>query len=670
MKDKGRLGTPLFLAGIVIAALVYIGFNYESIFSSGENGYSDSYVEESPNEGPGISITPVNPSGTDTPTNPSTEVTQPNREATPWQQSDPTIVIEPNPDQDPTQIYIPTPDTPSQPSTPTTIYVTKVSLSGCNNLIVGGNETITTSITPSNANDKSLQWFSSNTSIASVSSKGVVTGKSAGTVTITALNSTSGVKGTCSVKVSNPSSSTTPSTPTTPTIDPNRNAVDFYYLNTQTGQAGGDEDEDSENDNNDDQDESVYSVNEAIIIRTKDDKYVMIDTASNDANILNSIYNKLKSLQNTNTVTIDYLIISHMHPDHFGNAISMMQNSKFNIKNLYIKDESNSSYNYYKKNYNAIKTAAESAHINILTKDYKGLYDFELPIGSNYVSLHIYNNKDLFTNMTCHKGYIGMRFTADASDPKIKKYPATDGNSYYFYVSGSEYIKCLNGQTSYCRMKKTSELTANSSNTGTARRFYLRLITGRKNCNANANSLSVLVKVNTNSGYKYIYVSNDIENSGYSIFPDSNNISSSSKFSRVYGNFVGSTKPSKSSLKFNLSTGDFEPLSNDNFYSASESIAANKVKSHVNSVNNIVIYAQSHHGLNNAPDAMKTLGLNRPDVYSIFSVKTDPSASDNFLLTRSYYMTLNNTIKLRTSASNNGVYCYIKSDATYKCINN
>jgi len=66
--------------------------------------------------------------------------------------------------------------------------VSSISLSG--NTTVNSAETITVnkSISPSNAYNKNLKWTSSNTSIATVDSNGVVTGKNKGTVTITATS--------------------------------------------------------------------------------------------------------------------------------------------------------------------------------------------------------------------------------------------------------------------------------------------------------------------------------------------------------------------------------------------------------------------------------------------------------------------------------------------------
>ena len=66
----------------------------------------------------------------------------------------------------------------------------------------GSTQTLTATINPSNATIKNVTWKSSNPKVATVNEKGVVTGISAGTVTITATAADgSGVKGTCKVTV-------------------------------------------------------------------------------------------------------------------------------------------------------------------------------------------------------------------------------------------------------------------------------------------------------------------------------------------------------------------------------------------------------------------------------------------------------------------------------------
>lgn len=80
----------------------------------------------------------------------------------------------------------------------TSIKLSKKSIS----LNKGKKYTLKVSIAPKNADNKAVVWRSSNTKIATVSSKGVVTAKSAGTTTITATaKDGSGKKASCKVTV-------------------------------------------------------------------------------------------------------------------------------------------------------------------------------------------------------------------------------------------------------------------------------------------------------------------------------------------------------------------------------------------------------------------------------------------------------------------------------------
>ena len=82
-------------------------------------------------------------------------------------------------------------------------YVTGITLNNTSIVLEKGlTKTLTATVTPSDANDKSLTWSSSNTAVATVSSSGVVTGVAKGTTTITATaKDGSGKKATCSVFV-------------------------------------------------------------------------------------------------------------------------------------------------------------------------------------------------------------------------------------------------------------------------------------------------------------------------------------------------------------------------------------------------------------------------------------------------------------------------------------
>ncbi len=81
---------------------------------------------------------------------------------------------------------------------PTSISLSKTSLS----LTVGALQTITATVLPSDATDKTVTWTSSNTLVATVSN-GTITAKAAGTATITA-KTVNNKTATCTVTVTNP----------------------------------------------------------------------------------------------------------------------------------------------------------------------------------------------------------------------------------------------------------------------------------------------------------------------------------------------------------------------------------------------------------------------------------------------------------------------------------
>lgn len=90
-----------------------------------------------------------------------------------------------------------------------TVSVTGVSLNKTSTtLTVGGTETLTATVKPSNATNKNVTWTSSNTTVATVSN-GTITAKKAGSATITVKTSDGSFTATCSVTVNNSTVSVT-----------------------------------------------------------------------------------------------------------------------------------------------------------------------------------------------------------------------------------------------------------------------------------------------------------------------------------------------------------------------------------------------------------------------------------------------------------------------------
>ncbi|UXX81021.1 Ig-like domain-containing protein [Reichenbachiella carrageenanivorans] len=87
------------------------------------------------------------------------------------------------------------------------ILQTGVTISGCSGsaLSIGATMDLDESVSPSNADDKSVTWSSSNTSVATVNGSGVVTAVAAGSATITVTTNSANKTASCNVTVSAPS---------------------------------------------------------------------------------------------------------------------------------------------------------------------------------------------------------------------------------------------------------------------------------------------------------------------------------------------------------------------------------------------------------------------------------------------------------------------------------
>lgn len=86
---------------------------------------------------------------------------------------------------------------PVDPQQPTGVTLNKTTLS----LEVGGTETLTATVTPADAEDKTVTWTSSDEAVATVSTAGKVTAVSAGTCEITVATNVNNLTAECALTV-------------------------------------------------------------------------------------------------------------------------------------------------------------------------------------------------------------------------------------------------------------------------------------------------------------------------------------------------------------------------------------------------------------------------------------------------------------------------------------
>lgn len=88
---------------------------------------------------------------------------------------------------------------------PSSVKVNGISVDKTNmSLMVGGTGAVTATVSPSNATNKNIAWSSSNTSVATVSDNGLITGIGVGTAAITATAADGGFTASCTINIKAP----------------------------------------------------------------------------------------------------------------------------------------------------------------------------------------------------------------------------------------------------------------------------------------------------------------------------------------------------------------------------------------------------------------------------------------------------------------------------------
>ena len=488
--------------------------------------------------------------------------------------------------------------------------------------------------------------------------------------------------------------------------------------------------------------------NEANLIKTKNGKYVLIDTGDADPNgkIFSVIYKALDKYQNNGKggkVTIDYLIISHSHSDHIGNAKAIISSDKIKVDNLVIKREGA----LMKKNSGVEDTFADIINAcvkkeckNIYSNSALGQYGFiegkkgkttrkELTKEASkidvdeYLSLYFYNTIDIYGDNRSkndyrkdgYSDYVNSKdvctegYTSDLYSNKDKIVPSTavlatkadKGDKYLLQLDNRSGGYPNAGKSWKLINDNTSLLNYIDNQNGLNRVFYTVLRTNKNgvprtdhSCNPNGNSYGILAEVKpegneeNSDNYKYIYFANDLDNFGYDVIPTKTNVAyydyneglTYKQNLSVYGNGRGV-------IRKNTDLGS-SIIGNR---VASETRTALEIASQLgDNINNIVIYQQSHHGINDAPDVTGhdrtnangeilghedgILNLNRRGIYAIANMRSNPTKQQAFVYLRSYYYALNMVgdnrlltgIK-RNKKSVNGVSCIIDVNGNTGC---
>ena len=391
----------------------------------------------------------------------------------------------------------------------------------------------------------------------------------------------------------------------------------------------------------------------AIILKTLDNKYVLMDTGPNTEDIRTVIYNTLVNLQGNERVVLDYLIISHLDGDHYGNAVRFINDDRITINNVVVKHES------LKENpYSNIVQAAKNNDVRIVTSgdvssqaylNNLGITSYDkinegmvLSVG-NYLKLNFFNTADVYYGKECQAGY-KLDWTAKISQTSTN-YVKTS-NDEYVYFDGSEYSTLQDGEYDISSskypyanvtLKTTPTLAAKENGSGMNRYFYA--IKGAEDedglCKSNPNAFGILAEVITSDQNKYMYFPGDIENAGYG------RLSSGANSSAIYsdvafegGDFIENITSYSIPAEDNTANAIYTKLAAD----------ASRLGVSVNTMlNNIVVYQMSHHGINNSERAIWKLNMNRGSgIYAIEENSDDMTKSNNFRMTKTYYYTLGN----------------------------
>ena len=421
----------------------------------------------------------------------------------------------------------------------------------------------------------------------------------------------------------------------------------------------------------------------AIILKTLDNKYVLMDTGPKTADIQDVIYNTLKNLQGKDDVVLNYLIVSHLDADHYGNVTTFLSDPKITIENIIYKHEiyANGSDEAI---FQSITEAAVAQKANIITSgdettvaylnsldvsDYDKLSEGMVIEVGKYLKLDFFNATNVYAGKPCQGGE-RITWTANASASSLYR----TANGEYVYFDGSEYATKMDGAFALSdsrypyadvTYRTTTTPITKENGSGMNRYFYAATDSDSHNiCVSNPNSFGILAEVTTTNLKRYMYFPGDMENAGYS------KLSSGANSAQLYenltfenGEFKNNITPYAIPSEDDTATAIYNKLASD---ATALGLGVNDL------LNNIVIYQEAHHGINNSEKAVWKLNINRSDgIYAIAETATNMSTYAGFNSAKTYWYTLGNIPaerKLRVGDSTiDGIGCAINMIGDTTC---
>ena len=281
--------------------------------------------------------------------------------------------------------------------------------------------------------------------------------------------------------------------------------------------------------------------------------------------------------------------------------------------------------------------------------------------------MYLFNLSDVFLGAKGCKSISYFNYVWDGyTDKSAVRDASGDGLKDYLYFNGVDYI---NNESGFKFSSESGNPVKRNDNNYLFSRFYVVNQTGGYTCNANTNSIVVVFQIKTKEGNKYIYLPSDIENNGYDPFGEYD----SNLKTTIHGGIATypyRTITSGDNYIYAFSNGNRLEKNTDikTFPIAAEYLTAKRVTEKFSDIKeNITIYQESHHALNNSPEAISLLGVNSGSTYSIAPTGADPILSNQFRVLRGQYYLGKSNIMYTGNQKINGIKCTINGSGKTTC---